>query len=89
MLNFVNKGSEKLVIERAMSTSMDFYDSDFEMVQLDGAWSRERHVNKRKLQNGIQSVGSRRGGSSASHNPFIALKREKQPRTKGKCTDLV
>lgn len=82
-IKFVNKGSEKLVIERAMSTSMDFYDSDFEMVQLDGAWSRERHVNKRKLQNGIQSVGSRRGGSSASHNPFIALKREETTENQG------
>lgn len=80
---FINKGPEKLVIERAMSTSLDLYDSDFEMVQLDGAWSRERHVNERKLQNGVQSVGSRRGASSASHNPFLALKRAETTENQG------
>lgn len=72
---FINRGQEKLHIERAMSLSLDLYDANYEMLQLDGAWSRERHIHTRKLTEGIQSVSSNRGASSASHNPFIALKR--------------
>ncbi|AGC68629.1 alpha-galactosidase 1 [Thermoclostridium stercorarium subsp. stercorarium DSM 8532] len=72
---FINKGEETIVLERAMSASIDFIDSDFEMIQLSGAWSRERHIKTRKLQQGIQGVYSMRGISSAEHNPFIALKR--------------
>lgn len=72
---FGNHGAECLVLERAMSASVDFYDSDFEMVQLDGAWGRERHVNTRKLQSGIQNISSTRGASGHFHNPFLALKR--------------
>lgn len=72
---FKNEGSEKLILNRALSMSVDLYESDFEMVHLDGAWSRERHVTTRKLAKGIQSVSSARGASSSDHNPFIALKR--------------
>lgn len=70
-----NKGKEKLHLKRAMSLALDLPDSDYEMLQLSGAWSRERHVRTRKLVEGGQSVESTRGHSSHSHNPFIALKR--------------
>ena len=50
-------------------------DMDYELVQLSGAWSRERHITQRKLAKGIQSVYSARGISSQDHNPFLALKR--------------
>ncbi len=72
---FVNKGENTIVVERAMSASIDFIDSNFEMIHLSGAWSRERHIKKRKLQQGIQGIYSTRGISSAEHNPFMALKR--------------
>lgn len=79
---FVNKGENTIVLERAMSASIDFIDSNFKMIQLSGAWSRERHIKARKLQQGIQGVYSTRGASSAEHNPFIALKR---PNTDENC----
>ena len=44
-------------------------------MQFSGAWSRERHVKERRLEQGIQSVGSIRGNSSHEHNPFIVLRR--------------
>ncbi|KJJ72349.1 alpha-galactosidase [Clostridium sp. FS41] len=72
---FVNHGCRTVKLNRAMSLSIDLYDDDFEMIQLDGAWSRERHIVRRKLVGGIQSVSSARGASSMDHNPFIALKR--------------
>ncbi|PLS03756.1 alpha-galactosidase [Neobacillus cucumis] len=74
-VKFVNHGKENLNLTRAMSASVDFFDSDFEMVQLSGAWARERHVKTRKLESGIQSISSARGTSSSQQNPFLALKR--------------
>ncbi len=72
---FENVSKKDICLERAMSCSIDFYDSEFTMVQLDGAWSRERHMHERKLQYGIQSISSTRGASSSTHNPFLALRR--------------
>ncbi len=73
---FVHKGEEKIVLERAMSASVEFLDMDYEMVQLSGGWSRERYVKNRKLEMGIQSIQSLNGTCcGAEHNPFLALKR--------------
>ncbi|MBS4175131.1 alpha-galactosidase [Bacillus sp. FJAT-49736] len=72
---FMNYGKEKVNLQRALSASMDFFDSNFEMIQLSGAWARERHMKTRRLAPGIQSISSTRGTSSSQHNPFIALKR--------------
>ena len=73
---FVHKGKEKIVLERAMSDSVEFLDMDYEMVQLSGGWSRERYVKNRKLEMGIQSIQSLNGTCcGAEHNPFLALKR--------------
>lgn len=71
---FLNHGKENLNLTRAMSTSVDFFDSDFEMVHLSGSWARERHVKTRLLETGIQSISSTRG-ASGQQNPFFALKR--------------
>ncbi|TYS45922.1 alpha-galactosidase [Bacillus infantis] len=70
-----NEGEEPLEIDRLMSASIDFPDSNFEFIHLSGTWSRERHVKERKLQAGIQSISSIRGASSHHHNPFAALAR--------------
>ena len=59
-----------------MSMSVEFQDMDFEMVQLSGAWARERYVKERKLEMGIQAIQGINGtGCGAEHNPFLALKR--------------
>lgn len=72
---FLHEGKEEIILTKAMSCSLDLPDYDYEMVHLAGAWSRERHVKNKKLEQGIQSIYSLRGTSSAEHNPFIALKR--------------
>ena len=72
---FINKGIEELDLSIAMSTCVDLPDCNYEFIQLSGAWSRERYVKKRMLEQGIQSIDSTRGNSSHNHNPFIALKR--------------
>ncbi len=70
-----NHGNEKVVLDRVFSSSVDLPDAEYEMVQLSGAWARERGVISRKLNVGVQGINSRRGISSAEQNPFIALKR--------------
>lgn len=72
---FINNGQEDLTLLRAMSMCCDLPDSDFEMLQLSGAWTREMNIKLRKLEMGIQSISSTRGSSSTNQNPFIALKR--------------
>ncbi len=71
----ISQSDHPVSLERAVSACLDLPDCAFEMLTLDGAWSRERHLHTRKLAHGIQSVSSTRGASSATHNPFIALKR--------------
>ncbi len=74
-VKFINKGTEDIYLERALSASIDLPDSDYEMISLTGAWSRERYIRTRRLNHGIQASGSRRGCSSAEYNPFLCLKR--------------
>lgn len=72
---FIHEGDFDIYLTNAMSMNVDLTDMDFEMVQLSGAWARERNVKTRKLEHGIQSIYSMRGSSSIEFNPFIALKR--------------
>lgn len=60
---------------RAMSGCVDLPDSNYEMLELAGAWSREREMKIRRLECGLQGVYSMRGSSSYQFNPFLALKR--------------
>lgn len=76
-------GEQEIVLDRAMSMSVDFPDKDFEMIELTGAWSRERSVKSRKLEHGVQGVYSLRGCSSHNYNPFLALKREETTEADG------
>lgn len=72
---FENSGKETVTLTNAASLSLDLPDSDYEWLQFSGSWARERHLKTRKLEQGIQSIGSRRGHSSSQQNPFIILKR--------------
>jgi len=70
-----NGGSAPVRIRCAMSAALDLPDASWDLVTLDGTWSRERHVASRPLAPGRQSVGSLRGASSHEHNPFVVLRR--------------
>ena len=74
-VEFKNCGEKSCHLTRAMSMSIDFPNADFDFVQFSGWWSRERQRKVRRLEQGIQSVGSLRGQSSHVHNPFVILKR--------------
>lgn len=73
---FHHKGKKSVVLEKVMSSCVEFPDMDYEMVHLSGAWARERYVKERPLEMGIQSIQGVNGTcSGAEHNPFMALKR--------------
>lgn len=67
---------EPITLLKAMSGCLDLPDRDYELVQLTGAWGRERHVDVRQLNYGLQSIYSLRGCSSHQFNPFMVLKRK-------------
>lgn len=70
-----NRGSAPFSLERILSTSLDLPDHDFDMLALEGRWAKERTLTRRPLGHGTQGVGSRRGASSHTNNPFLALAR--------------
>lgn len=74
-VRFINKGRKSLRLTTAMSVCLDLPDSEYDWIQFSGAWARERFPKVRRLEQGIQSVGSMRGNSSHNHNPFVILKR--------------
>ncbi len=80
---FTQNGDKTIVLQSAMSASIDFRDSNYEMLQLSGAWARERSIIRRKLYQGLQSVFSNKGISSAEQNPFMALLRPSTDENQG------
>lgn len=66
-----SEGDVKLL--RAASASIDFDATEFDMVTLNGAWARERDIERYPLHQGISSIESRRGTSSHLLNPFAAF----------------
>ncbi|WP_294581387.1 alpha-galactosidase [uncultured Thomasclavelia sp.] len=71
----INQGFQTIKLNAMMSLALDLPDSNYTMLELTGAWARERYIKERKLQHGIQAVYSLRGASSHNYNPFLALKR--------------
>ena len=70
----INKNSaDSLYIEKIASANIDIQDSNFEFLHLAGAWGRECHIKRRRLEQGMQSIGSARGASGHGQNPFAAL----------------
>lgn len=71
----VNTGTVPLDLDAAASCSVDLppEHAGYDLVTLDGAWSRERTLLRRRVSPGIQQVESRGGASGHQHAPFLAL----------------
>jgi alpha-galactosidase len=74
-VRITNAGSGTLRLRCAMSAALDLPDAQWELLQLSGAWARERHVWTRQLTPGRQAISSRRGASGHEHNPCLVLRR--------------
>ncbi|TXK79141.1 alpha-galactosidase [Paenibacillus sp. N3.4] len=72
-VRFENVGDHSIKLLRALSFGMDLPHAEFDMLHLSGTWARERHIERRPIVTGGSVIESRRGASSHSLNPFIAL----------------
>jgi alpha-galactosidase len=69
----VNNSKASLVLQQALSMSVDFPAGDMDMVYLSGAWGREAQLTRNAVKEGANVIESRRGVSSHQLNPFAAL----------------
>ena len=78
-----NTSNQPLQLQNVASLSVDFETADYDFLTLQGAWGRERHINRRALGQGTNSIESRRGSSSHHLNPFAALVSKNADETSG------
>ncbi|MGX7419323.1 alpha-galactosidase [Carnobacterium gallinarum] len=74
-IQYENLGTETVYLNRGLSACLDFPDAHFDLVQMPGAWSREKQLKRDPLMMGIHTLDSKRGASSTHQQPFIALMR--------------
>ena len=72
-LKVINQGPDPLTVTHLSSASVPFWDGDFDVLHLRGAWARERSVVRTPLGQGAYRVASQRGASGHEENPFLAL----------------
>lgn len=70
----INDTDQPLTLDRALSFQLDLPNRDYVLSKLDGAWIRERHIEDVDLTYGTVRFDSKKGVSSADHNPFFVLK---------------
>jgi alpha-galactosidase len=72
-VKIINNSDDVVVVEKLASFSVDFPHDDYDMLQLQGEWSRECSRTRRKVEYGTQGFGSTTGYSSHYHNPFLSV----------------
>ena len=68
-----NNGDGNIVLDRAMSMSIDFDRADYDIISNYGTHCRERYIERNRLAHGRFILSSRRGASSHVHNPFLIM----------------
>ncbi len=69
----INESSHPVTLEKIMSTTMDFLNTELEFIHFDGRHTMERNLTRIPVTCGTTSIGSTRGASSHQHNPFAIL----------------
>lgn len=65
----------KLLIRNLSSLQLDLFDDNWDLITFDGAWSRERIMDREPLRSGTHVNESRTGLASSDHNPLVYLAR--------------
>ena len=84
-VELVNENENPLYIRKLMSFMMDLAEANYEMLTLDGDWSKEAHEHRRYLECGVLVNESTVGASSNKHNPAFALLERGADESRGKC----
>lgn len=66
-----NRSEGEMLLKNAQSVSIDFPPSEYEYIHLEGAWAREKNVERCAVHKGQQGFESRRGASGHTENPFL------------------
>lgn len=82
-VEIINKGADSIYLEKVMSACLDMDNREFDIITLNGSWARERHIQRRPIGFGKQSVASLRGISSHQEHPFMALAEKTATQTYG------
>lgn len=73
----VNGSAGEVYIRRLMSFMTDFPTADYDIITLDGAWTKETHEHRRPVSCGVTVTESTTGSSSNRHNPgFMIVSRD-------------
>ncbi|WP_321388512.1 alpha-galactosidase [uncultured Enterococcus sp.] len=70
---YVNRGEATMSLNKALSMCLDLPDSDYELIQMPGAWAREKQLRRDSLVQGQHVLNSKRGASGVTQQPFLAL----------------
>ena len=84
-VELINENENPLYIRKLMSFMMDLAEANYEMLTLDGDWSKEAHEHRRYLECGVLVNESTVGASSNKHNPAFALLERGADESRGKC----
>lgn len=82
-IRLINRGSDPVWLEKAMSCCIDMDSHDYEVLTLHGEATRERHKYIHKMDHGSFSIGSLRGRSSHQEQPFMAVMTPGTTQTQG------
>ena len=72
-MQLTNHGESGLKLTHMASAAAPVVGSDFDVIHLRGAHSRERHVVRTPLGQAMYRIESQRGASGHEENPFLAL----------------
>ncbi|MCH3916923.1 MAG: alpha-galactosidase [Spirochaetia bacterium] len=86
-----NDATASVMVKNLSSLQLDLDDSNWDLITFNGAWARERHIDRSPLSPGIRINDSKTGVSGAEHNPCIFLARKDCDELHGEClaTNLV
>ncbi len=79
----INKSDNNIILDTALSASIDCFNEGFDMTYFTGAWGRERHIKRQSVPQGVFSLDSKRGATGHDSNPFVALSEKNADENKG------
>ena len=85
----INNGDSDIVLDRALSVSLDIPFGKWDMIHFPGKHALERQTEREKLTHMVKSVESRRGTSSHQENPFVIIADRRTDEDHGDCYGMM
>ncbi len=82
-MEVTNGTAEAVKLLRAYSFTLELPKIGYDLLTLQGAWARERSIERHPLFHGITAIDSKAGSSSHKLNPFMAILEKETTETCG------